>query len=316
MNTAKIKLNKFLGKFKNPPPIQDDNKIKVEMSRLTKKGFKMSLEFVQDIKKDDDFQIVVFNIQSLKRKLNFLKNDEFYSNAEMICLSEARIDDKTDYNLDNYEIVNKIKSFKNQNMGSITYIKRKYSHLISHINTNIDFKEKNYFIIETFILDFSSLIVLLSVYKSPNYPNGIFLQTINSIISDLKQKNYVFFIVIGDFNINIMNTSEINQFDIKSLKEFMRKNILNFCLSEDQPSTDNNTQIDHCYSNINKLQCNYYESFPVISYHKPIWVLLNTKKTITLIDDKMNEKQLNKQDLIKQTTTKSTLAQDNLKIIK
>ena len=73
-------------------------------------------------------------------------------------------------------------------------------------------------------------------------------------------------IIGGDFNINIEK-------DQIMINNFFSQTKLNFCLPIDHPSTDYNTQIDLCFSNI-KLKSNYYES--LLSDHKPFWIILNS----------------------------------------
>ena len=266
----------IIGQFIVPKEIPDNDKVKIELNRLRQIGFQFELKIVNDIKTIDDFQIIYFNIQSLNYKLELISNDFFFSNADLICLSEARLYIDSNYELNEFSIASIINnSSKNRNLGSIIYINNKHKKKVTKINTTLKFAGSHYCLIESFLIEISTPINLIVIYKSPKYSNSSLFENISQIINEISAVNSFNKLLVGDFNINVKNYEDWNLATIKLTNQFMKNNQLHFSLPMNQSSTDLETQIDLCFSTISPIQCNYYESFPVFSYHKPIWLLLN-----------------------------------------
>jgi len=101
---------------------------------------------------------------------------------------------------------------------------------------------------------------LTTVYKSPKFSLRIF----NEELEALLQKLSGLVIVFGDFNINL-KSPEGNK-----LTELFQRYGLFSALVIGTPSTNQDTQIDLCFTNHPNVIAWYYESY--YSYHKPICI--------------------------------------------
>ena len=269
----------IIGQFVKPPDIKDDNIVKIEMERLRKYcQLKLELQFVEDLKTPDDIQIVFHNIQSINNKIDLIEKDIFYNLSNIIILSEAWISSSITYNLKNYVIVNKITNsdvVSNRNKGSITYVKLDSQHYIQFLESSIGQHNDSYFIIEAFLLTVALPILLLSIYKAPNFPKKLFLEKLTIFVNRSSKKyQYRNIIIGGDFNINLKEDDNL-------LKNFMNETKMFNCLPKNHATTDYNTQIDLCFTNLKNIKCNYFES--LLSDHKPFWLLINKDDVIYIL---------------------------------
>lgn len=96
---------------------------------------------------------------------------------------------------------------------------------------------------------------------------ALFWKTIDSIIQKIKYDRLV---IIGDFNVNILEDSS----QTKNFRSHVSSRGLDLISPYDQASTYYNTLIDLVISNkADGITAGYFEN--LISYHKPIWSIIN-----------------------------------------
>ena len=102
------------------------------------------------------------------------------------------------------------------------------------------------------------------IYKSPKLArtllNEALIEIINKVPAGARHA------IIGDFNVDRMKAEG------NSLVDFMAQKALQPVLPPESPTTNGGTQIDQCFSNILNASAGTGES--LVSYHKPIWMLL------------------------------------------
>ena len=106
-------------------------------------------------------------------------------------------------------------------------------------------------------------ICIISVYNSPNSSFDVLKRHMNEVIS-ISKRFCENIIVVGDFNINL-NLKTNHKFI-----EYMKSFGLTMINKLNKSSTSAKTQIDYCFSNMNDLKSDYFES--LTSFHKPIWI--------------------------------------------
>lgn len=106
-------------------------------------------------------------------------------------------------------------------------------------------------------------ICIISVYNSPNSSFDVLKKHMYEVIT-ISRRFCEDMIVVGDFNLNLK--IKANQKFIEYMGSFglALMNKLN------KSSTNAKTQIDYCFSNINGLKSDYFES--LTSFHKPVWI--------------------------------------------
>jgi len=107
------------------------------------------------------------------------------------------------------------------------------------------------------------------VYRSPSESIKIFESKFADMMSTIKMKlpSSSKIIIIGDFNVDIMNNE-----GEKFLSQFEHKGF-SLQVPENSSSTNNYTQLDLCFANFINCDCRYYENY--FGYHKSITGVLN-----------------------------------------
>lgn len=125
-------------------------------------------------------------------------------------------------------------------------------------------REKNNYMIT------SGLIIgnycIITIYKSPKFTFTNFKNNVNKVYEAIEKENISQIIIIGDFNINILNCT--TNLSLPLLK-FMQSKNLYLVIHKNSITTDNNTLIDLCFSNNPNIVINIFES--MYSDHKPLW---------------------------------------------
>lgn len=99
--------------------------------------------------------------------------------------------------------------------------------------------------------------IVVSVYKHPRFPNKELFQILESQLNDLQQAKVI---VVGDFNIDLKLESN------KFLLDFFQKFNLTCKQDISESTTEYNSLLDVCFSNIESLTVSVYENY--YSYHK------------------------------------------------
>ena len=109
---------------------------------------------------------------------------------------------------------------------------------------------------------------IIAVYRSPQVPLGQRCSALQHIVDQTSNNN----IFIGDFNVNW-------------LVEMERQSLYNVMLRDngyrqliDNPTTDNNTVIDHIYTNIVNVETVSDNLETYFSDHKAIWIACKKHK--------------------------------------
>ena len=108
----------------------------------------------------------------------------------------------------------------------------------------------------------NSLMTVVFLYKSPVYPVVLFLELFEKVLTDLVDRHVV---IVGDFNIR---------------EDRQRQSLLDLCsrfnlrmVLQSNVTTEANTMIDYCFTNIEFVVANVLES-KAKSYHFPIRVAI------------------------------------------
>lgn len=100
----------------------------------------------------------------------------------------------------------------------------------------------------------------VAVYRHPRFPRAKFLELLFNIIKTLCGD----FIVFGDCNIDF-NKAE-NQLLLTKFKNLNAR----LALRLNESTTEYNTLLDVCFTNVNDLTCHVYETY--YSYHKGLCI--------------------------------------------
>jgi hypothetical protein len=103
-------------------------------------------------------------------------------------------------------------------------------------------------------------VTLYMIYRSPSSQIASFKALLKGILVETVNKPTTIF---GDFNINFLDKESV----------YYKKMFKDFGFAQNTPleaSTDGNTSIDVCFSNIVGMEASYYESY--FSYHKPVCI--------------------------------------------
>ena len=106
-------------------------------------------------------------------------------------------------------------------------------------------------------------ICIISVYNSPNSSFSVLKRHIDEVIP-ISKRVCESIVVVGDFNIDVK--TKANHKLIKYMESFG----LALINELNKRSTNAKTQIDYCFTNVNDLKSDYFES--LTSFHKPIWM--------------------------------------------
>lgn len=100
---------------------------------------------------------------------------------------------------------------------------------------------------------------LFTIYKHPSFSKSDFLRVLGR---QLEKHSSEPLLVFGDMNIDFSCSSNTNPLD------FFQKFGLKSCLSFSESTTDYNTHLDVCFSNVQNIKCTIYENY--YSYHKSL----------------------------------------------
>ena len=103
---------------------------------------------------------------------------------------------------------------------------------------------------------------IIAVYRSPQVPLGQLCSALQQIVDQTSNNN----IFIGDFNVNwLVEVERQSLYNVMVRDNGYRQLI-------DNPTTDNNTLIDHIYTNIVNMETVSGNLETYFSDHKAIWI--------------------------------------------
>jgi len=261
--------------------IDRKNQVSIELERMRNNApFVNQFKFLDLPEKDGYINIVFHNIAGYRRKFPYLNSDLACRKADMLLFSECHSNPNRDagLNLNDFRLVRMTGSTDpNSACGQICFLHKDFPINMQFVDDNSRqcfYPKKNDILeISLFVLNLPNekQIFICHVYNHPKNSKKNFWKEFKQFLrKNLKTEgndkyqltSHLF--VLGDFNINV---EENNQFYVKKFREKLGLSFLHV-----NSTTDRNTCIDWCLTNVNHVDINYecvvYESF--FSDHKPI----------------------------------------------
>lgn len=274
----------LVGEFRPPNPPSKNDPVFRELNRLENEKL---LDICFDTLDEKNGPIIAYhNVASFRKYRQHMINDKWYSNVDVLILSETQtISSDTPY-LPGFILYKRYDAYKARAKRGVLVFCKPTTIIHSFCEPLIAEDKKYNSTLAVFEIDGFKII---TGYKSPQTPNQIFKRQITEAVDLESATNTV---LIGDFNFNAI---EKNNATTKYLSRFNMRSLLPI----DELTTINNTQIDIVFSNV-VLECGSYESY--FSDHRPIYCLLNTIKS----DRKKNKKDEQKVVIIESGDDEST----------
>lgn len=249
----------FIGGTFNAPRAIDTlrHPVALELSRLRKLSFPYSLRYLPDL--DDPNKLVFHNIQSFRAHYDDIVADRNYMEADMQCFCETRTLISDMVELPGFTLLHRIDSPSMQSsIGTLVFRSDSFSASIS----DFQYSHRNLSVTKhlQIVRWIQNGVRICMLYRSPQYRTMSFLQDIRNLLTSTKGSPMI---VFGDFNLNFLTQDGCQMRQIFSSMGFR-------LITPLESSTDGNTSIDACLSNVNGVSAWFYESY--FSYHKPICV--------------------------------------------
>jgi len=239
------------------PPGPPPQFILDELSHLRKKGFQLSLKFLQDV--PDSFHKLIFhNVQSLHKHYYDIVSDIGFTSADVMAFVEPWIFQNENYDIPTFQTLHRRDCGSTRNsIGSIVFVKSNILCQPDVIFQSYSSAKGHY----DFTLWTMNHVNFMMVYRSPK-SNILDFQVMleEYLISIMKNCGVI---VFGDFNIDLDDPKE-------TLKDLFFKYGLRALMPVKCASTDGGTQVDGAFSNIKVIEAWFYES--IFSYHQPICI--------------------------------------------
>ena len=219
---------------------------------------KFPLEYSEESQGERLF-VMFHNVQSLNKHFLNVKSDKTFLSASMISLFETWTKPSDNLEIEGFKIVHRRDCDDIRKLfGQIIYLKTDLKY--ENITEKYEYSGKNHTESSSTKIDD---ICIIYVYNSPNSSFDILKRHINEVIT-ISKGFYENIIVVGDFNINLK--IKVNHKFIEYMESFgfSLNNILN------RDSTNAETQIDYCFTNVKGLKSDYFET--LTSFRKPICI--------------------------------------------
>ncbi|XP_055845331.1 uncharacterized protein LOC129911529 [Episyrphus balteatus] len=257
----------IIGNFSPPNATAEENLILDELRRL-RNDCKMNLSF-KNFEKKTGLIVAYQNARSLKKNINCVIADHWYSNCDVLVFSETQTLYSDSLNIPGFKLIYRSDQDykKRKPRGLMCFVKETLSIDTKSIKSAtiqiiIDSTKKTHIDLLSFEL---GEVLVIAGYKSPSASFEDFREQFKDFMNEIRHKLRGKIVLLGDFNINLRNKQ--NTFLHETLTEWN----LRSALPNNAVTTDNNTQIDVIFSNIHPLECGVYESF--FSDHKPIYFI-------------------------------------------
>ena len=249
----------LIGDFVPPkPPERNDAVAMMFKNMRSERMLKFSLEFPEE-SQGERFFVMFHNVQSLNKHILDVRSDKTFLSASMISLVETWTKPSDSLEIEGFKVIHRRDCNDTRKpFGQITYLKNDLKY--ENITERCEYSGKDH-------IEYSSIkiddICIISVYNSPNSSFDVLKRHIKEVISISKQfcENII---VVGDFNINLKIKTN------HKFIEYMESFDLTLINKLNKSSTNAKTQIDYCFTNMNDLKSDYFES--LTSFHKPIWI--------------------------------------------
>ncbi|XP_071153509.1 uncharacterized protein [Mytilus edulis] len=215
----------------------------------------------------NEMVVVLHNIQGLIPHINDIRANSDISNANIICLTETWLENKTLFpSLDGYNFLHKDRysSYPSEKAIFQELQQKKHGGVGIYVGNQhqccpLTLDSMNIECLVIYIKEINANLVL--VYKPETYTTSVFLQELHAVLISIPLEDVnTSTIVLGDFNQDILKTNS-------SIKEFMA--IQGFAQIVSKPTTDGDTLIDHVYLNGNlKISVEVMQTY--YSYHNMV----------------------------------------------
>ena len=249
----------LIGDFVPPkPPERNDAVAMMFKTMRSERMLKFSLEFPEE-SEGKRFFVMFHNVQSLNKHILDIRSDKTFLSASMIGLVETWTKPGDSLEIEGFKIIHRRDCNDTRKpFGQITYLKNDLKY--ENIAERCEYSGKDH-------IEYCSIkiddICIISVYNSPNSSFDVLKRHINEVIS-ISKRFCEDIIVVGDFNINLKIKTN------HKFIEYMESFGLTLINKLNKSSTNAKTQIDYCFTNMNDLKSDYFES--LTSFHKPIWI--------------------------------------------
>uniref|UniRef100_A0A8D8WGM7 ATP-dependent DNA helicase n=2 Tax=Cacopsylla melanoneura TaxID=428564 RepID=A0A8D8WGM7_9HEMI len=261
-----------------PPSPTDPVQLEIRRLKLEENAVKMLVRFPELCTRVDGVKVVALfhNIRSLHKHHGHLLNDLSYTGVDLLLLCETWTMPDDNICIPGFVLLHRRDCVKETRhaYGTVLYVKEWLAARItmvfnedslkvykgSHLHAFID--------VIGFCVDSGEVRTgIMYLHKSPQCSVMNFKKHVENCLQSLQNHGVDNIVVVGDFNINVQDEK-----GAQFLKNFLSPYGLTLCTSENTVTTDNNTVIDMCFSNIQDFVAYITES--VISDHKPLWFVL------------------------------------------
>ncbi|CAF1542519.1 unnamed protein product, partial [Rotaria sp. Silwood1] len=249
----------LIGDFVPPKPPERNEAVAMMFKGMrSERMLKFSLEFPEE-SQGERFFVMFHNVQSLNKHILDIRSDKTFLCASMISLVETWTKPTDFLEIEGFKVIHRRDCNDTRKpFGQITYLKSDLKY--ENITERCEYSGKDH-------IEYCSIkidnICIISVYNSPNSSFDVLKRHINEVIS-ISKRFCEDIIVVGDFNINLKIKAN------HKFIEYMESFGLTLINKLNKSSTNAKTQIDYCFTNMNDLKSDYFES--LTSFHKPIWI--------------------------------------------
>ena len=240
------------------PPERNDAVAMMFRTMRSERMLKFSLEFSEE-SQEERFFIMFHNVQSLNKHIMDVRSDKTFLGASVLSLVETWTKPTDSLEIEGFKIIYRRDCNDTRKpFGQTTYLKDGFKY--ENITERCEYSGKDH-------IEYCSIkiddICIISVYNSPNSSFDVLKRHLREVIS-LSKRFCEDMIVVGDFNINLKVKTN------HKFIEYMESFGLTLMNKLNKSSTNAKTQIDYCFTNVNDLKSDYFES--LTSFHKPIWI--------------------------------------------
>ncbi|KAK3921374.1 ATP-dependent DNA helicase [Frankliniella fusca] len=244
----------IIGNFTPPSKVEKDSPLGYEVKRWKKHKVQPQFKFLR-YHAVSCKQIIYHNVQSLRKHIGLVQNDEVFTKSDIILLGETWSVPTDDFAIDSFKLICHTTAEIRRPNGVSIYVKENMCHLISDYESfsisddcgNID---AAYIIIEDTLI--------AAVYIKPKTKIGLWIE----LLKHLQLLHYKNFIFIGDVNINYLKRHKSKPFeDLLKVHNLTVQNTKTV-------TTHFGTLLDWTCCN-SSLNTGTYVSY--FSYHYPIW---------------------------------------------
>ncbi|KAI5693521.1 hypothetical protein M8J75_000652 [Diaphorina citri] len=261
-----------------PPSSTDPVQLEIRRLKLEENAVKMVVRFPELCTRSDEVRIVALfhNIRSLHKHHGHVLNDLSYTGVDLLMICETWTMPDDNICIPGFVLLHRRDCVKESRhaYGTVLYAKEWLAAQITMVFNEDSLKEYKgshlYAFIDVvgFYVDSGEVRTgIIFLHKSPHCSMTNFRKHVENCLESLQNHGVGRIVIVGDFNINIQDEK-----GAQFLQNFLSPHGLELCISENTVTTDNNTVIDLCFSNIQG--CVAYITESVISDHKPVWFVI------------------------------------------